>query len=232
MMYDVREWRHAFKLDPNKDISEKDLEKVCESGTDAVIIGGTDGVTLDNTLQLMSRVRRYAVPCCLEVSDPDAIAPAYDLYLIPAVLNSKNTTWITGAHHKAVKAYGEWMNWNEIVMEGYCILNPDCKAAQLAEAATGLDDDDVLAYASMAEHMFKFPVFYLEYSGTYGDPKLVEKVKTVLEDTVLFYGGGIRTAAQAAEMARAADVVVVGNVVYEDIHEAVKTVRVVKQTGL
>lgn len=232
MMYDVREWRHAFKLDPNKDISEKDLEKVCESGTDAVIIGGTDGVTLDNTLQLMSRVRRYAVPCCLEVSDPDAIAPAYDLYLIPAVLNSQNTTWITGAHHKAVKAYGEWMNWNEIVMEGYCILNPDCKAAQLAEAATGLDDDDVLAYASMAEHMFKFPVFYLEYSGTYGDPKLVEKVKTVLEDTVLFYGGGIRTAAQAAEMARAADVVVVGNVVYEDIHEAVKTVRVVKQTGL
>ncbi|AWP38836.1 MULTISPECIES: heptaprenylglyceryl phosphate synthase [Heyndrickxia] len=231
-MYDVREWRHAFKLDPNKDISEKDLEKVCESGTDAVIIGGTDGVTLDNTLQLMSRVRRYAVPCCLEVSDPDAIAPAYDLYLIPAVLNSQNTTWITGAHHKAVKAYGEWMNWNEIVMEGYCILNPDCKAAQLAEAATGLDDDDVLAYASMAEHMFKFPVFYLEYSGTYGDPKLVEKVKTVLEDTVLFYGGGIRTAAQAAEMARAADVVVVGNVVYEDIHEAVKTVRVVKQTGL
>ncbi|NWN95383.1 heptaprenylglyceryl phosphate synthase [Heyndrickxia coagulans] len=231
-MYDVREWRHAFKLDPNKDISEKDLEKVCESGTDAVIIGGTDGVTLDNTLQLMSRVRRYAVPCCLEVSDPDAIAPAYDLYLIPAVLNSQNTTWITGAHHKAVKTYGEWMNWNEIVMEGYCILNPDCKAAQLAEAATGLDDDDVLAYASMAEHMFKFPVFYLEYSGTYGDPKLVEKVKTVLEDTVLFYGGGIRTAAQAAEMARAADVVVVGNVVYEDIHEAVKTVRVVKQTGL
>ncbi|APB38577.1 MULTISPECIES: heptaprenylglyceryl phosphate synthase [Heyndrickxia] len=231
-MYDVREWRHAFKLDPNKDISEKDLEKVCESGTDAVIIGGTDGVTLDNTLQLMSRVRRYAVPCCLEVSDPDAIAPAYDLYLIPAVLNSQNTTWITGAHHKAVKAYGEWMNWNEIVMEGYCILNPDCKAAQLAEAATGLDDDDVLAYASMAEHMFKFPVFYLEYSGTYGDPKLVEKVKTVLEDTVLFYGGGIRTAAQAAEMARAADVVVVGNVVYENIHEAVKTVRVVKQTGL
>lgn len=231
-MYDVREWRHAFKLDPNKDISEKDLEKVCESGTDAVIIGGTDGVTLDNTLQLMSRVRRYAVPCCLEVSDPDAIAPAYDLYLIPAVLNSQNTTWITGAHHKAVRAYGEWMNWNEIVMEGYCILNPDCKAAQLAEAETGLDDDDVLAYASMAEHMFKFPVFYLEYSGTYGDPKLVEKVKTVLEDTVLFYGGGIRTAAQAAEMARAADVVVVGNVVYEDIHEAVKTVRVVKQTGL
>jgi putative glycerol-1-phosphate prenyltransferase len=228
----VREWRHAFKLDPNKDISEKDLEKICESGTDAVMIGGTDGVTLDNTLQLMSRVRRYAVPCCLEVSDPDAIAPAYDLYLIPAVLNSQNTTWITGAHHKAVKAYGEWMNWNEIVMEGYCILNPDCKAAQLAEAATGLDDDDVLAYASMAEHMFKFPVFYLEYSGTYGDPKLVEKVKTVLEDTVLFYGGGIRTAAQAAEMARAADVVVVGNVVYEDIHEAVKTVRVVKQTGL
>jgi putative glycerol-1-phosphate prenyltransferase len=231
-MYDVREWRHAFKLDPNNEISDNDLEKICESGTDAIIIGGTDGVTLDNTLQLMSRVRRYAVPCCLEVSNLDTITPGYDLYLIPTVLNSRSTTWITGVHHQAVKEYGELMDWNEIFMEGYCILNPDCKAARAAEADTRLDDEDVIAYARMAEHMFKLPVFYLEYSGLYGDKNLVEKVKNVLEKATLFYGGGIRTAQQAAEMAQVADVVVVGNVVYENIQEAVKTVQVVKLTEL
>ena len=49
-MYDFREWRHVFKLDPNKEISDDKLEKICESGTDAVIVGGTDGVTLENVL--------------------------------------------------------------------------------------------------------------------------------------------------------------------------------------
>ena len=31
-MYDIREWRHVFKLDPNKTISDDALEKLCESG--------------------------------------------------------------------------------------------------------------------------------------------------------------------------------------------------------
>lgn len=26
-MYDIKEWRHVFKLDPNKEISDADLEK-------------------------------------------------------------------------------------------------------------------------------------------------------------------------------------------------------------
>ena len=44
-MYDIKLWRHVFKLDPAKSITDDDLMKVCESGTDAIIIGGTDNVT-------------------------------------------------------------------------------------------------------------------------------------------------------------------------------------------
>ena len=40
-MYDINGWKHVFKLDPNKDISDEHLEQVCESGTDAIIVGGT-----------------------------------------------------------------------------------------------------------------------------------------------------------------------------------------------
>ena len=43
----------------------------------------------------------------------------------------------------------------------------------------------------MAEKMFHLPIFYLEYSGKYGDPTVVEAAKENLENTVLFYGGGI-----------------------------------------
>ncbi len=46
MNYSLHEWNHIFKLDPAKEISDEDLDAICESGTDAVIVGGTDGVTL------------------------------------------------------------------------------------------------------------------------------------------------------------------------------------------
>ena len=227
-MYDFREWRHVFKLDPNKEISEDKLEKICESGTNAVIVGGTDGVTLENVLDLMARIRRYTVPCVLEVSSIETLTPGFDLYFIPTILNSQDSQWITGLHHQAIKEFGEIMDWEEIVMEGYCILNEDCKAAQLTSANAALTLDDVKAYAMMAEKMFQLPIFYLEYSGQYGNVDLVANVKKVLNHTKLFYGGGISTLDQAAQMAQHADVIVVGNGIYENFEQALETVKSVR----
>jgi putative glycerol-1-phosphate prenyltransferase len=229
-MYDVREWRHVFKLDPSKEISDDLLEIVCESGTDAILVGGSDGVTLENVLDTMARVRRYTVPCVLEVSTMESITPGFDLYFIPSVLNSQNVEWITGLHHDAVKEYGEIMNWDEILTEGYCIVNPDCKAATVTSAKTGLTIDDIIGYARMAEKIFHLPIFYLEYSGIYGDPEVVKAVSDVLEEATFFYGGGIMNANQATEMAKWANVIVVGNAIYEDFEEAIKTVSAVKNS--
>lgn len=36
---DYQSWRHAFKLDPAKEISDEALEQLAESGTDGIIIG-------------------------------------------------------------------------------------------------------------------------------------------------------------------------------------------------
>jgi putative glycerol-1-phosphate prenyltransferase len=228
-MYNFRDWHHVFKLDPNKELSDRDLEKICESGTDAVIVGGTDGVTLENVLDLMARIRRYTVPCVLEVSNVEIVTPGFDLYFIPTILNTADAKWITGLHHQAVKEFGEIMNWDEIIMEGYCILHDECKAAKLTNANTNLSLEDVKAYAMMAEKMFQIPIFYLEYSGTFGDVNLVAEVKKTLgENTVLFYGGGISNYDQAHQMAEFADVTVVGNAVYENLDAALQTVKAVK----
>jgi putative glycerol-1-phosphate prenyltransferase len=227
-MYDFREWRHVFKLDPNKELSDEQLEKICESGTDAVIVGGTDGVTLENVLDLMARIRRYTLPCVLEVSGIETITPGFDLYFIPTILNSSEAKWITGLHHEAVKEYGEIIDWDELILEGYCIINEDCKAAKLTKAKTDVTTEDVKAYAMMAEKMFQLPIFYIEYSGKYGDVELVADVKKVLKNTTLFYGGGISTVEQAAEMAKHANVIVVGNAIYENFEQALATVKSVK----
>lgn len=227
---DYLEWRHVFKLDPAKEISDEVLEKVCESGTDVILVGGTDGITLDNVLDLLVRVRRFPVPVALEISTVESVTPGYDYYFIPTVLNSDDPKWIKNLHHEAIKEYGDIMVWEELVAEGYCILNPDCKVAKQTGANTDLSVEDVIAYARLAENFFKLPVFYVEYSGIYGDIELVRAVKNELTNTKLFYGGGITSAKQAEEMAKYADTVVVGNIIYDDLKAALATVKAVKST--
>ncbi|WP_284141386.1 MULTISPECIES: heptaprenylglyceryl phosphate synthase [unclassified Virgibacillus] len=221
------EWKHMFKLDPAKEISDEQLERVCESGTDAIIVGGTDDVTLDNVLDLLSSIRRYTVPCILEVSNMEMITPGFDHYFIPMVLNSTEKKWMMDIQHEAIKQYKDIMDWNEIFVEGYCILNESAKAFTTTNC-TLPNEMDVEAYAYMVENVFHLPIFYMEYSGTYGDPQLVEKVKGQLEETLLFYGGGIESVEQAKEMKQHADVIIVGNSLYTNFEEAIRTVDAVK----
>lgn len=228
---DYKNWRHAFKLDPAKNISDEDLERIAESGTDGIIVGGTDNITLDGVLDLLIRVRRYSVPLALEISTIESVTPGFDYYFIPTVLNSTDAKWINGIHHAALKEYGHMMNWEEIVMEGYCILNPHCKAATLTKAKPIADEDELVAYARMAEHLLQLPVFYMEYSGQYGNLEMVQAAADILHDTQLFYGGGIRHAADAEKMAQIADTVIVGNIIYEDLKAALSTVKAVKSVG-
>lgn len=224
---EINKWQHVFKLDPAKEINDKNLERICESGTDAIIVGGTDNVTLDGVLDLLYRIRRYALPCALEVSTIDAITPGFDAYFIPTVLNSQDKKWVIDIQHEAIKEFGNLIDWNELIVEGYCILNEKSKAFQKTNCMMPTDED-VVSYALMAEKFFKLPIFYIEYSGTYGDVTLVEKVKKQLNKTKLFYGGGIETLAQAKAMKQFADVIVVGNVIYSDIEAALQTVHAVK----
>lgn len=229
---DYKTWRHAFKIDPAKELSDDNLEIVAESGTDGIIIGGSDGVTVENVLDLLARFRRFSVPLALEVSNVESVTPGFDYYFIPTVLNTTDSKWFNGLHHEALREYGHMMNFDEVVTEGYCIMNPDCTAAKVTGVDGIPDEDDVQAYARMAEHLFSLPIFYLEYSGQYGDPQIVRSAKELLSNTRLFYGGGIRTVEQAKEMAAIADTVVVGNIVYDDLKAALKTVAAVKSIPL
>ncbi|RKL67331.1 geranylgeranylglyceryl/heptaprenylglyceryl phosphate synthase [Salipaludibacillus neizhouensis] len=225
-MLAYHEWKHVFKLDPNKLISDKAIEQLCESGTDAIIVGGSDGVTEENTLDLLMRVRRYSVACVLEVSNLHSVIPGFDYYLIPSVLNTRHVTWLNGLHHRALKEFGHLMNWEQVLSEGYCVLNEESKVAHLTDAKTDLENDDILAYARMTDQLFHMPIFYLEYSGTYGDPAIVKEVSDILEKAQLFYGGGIESLEQAREMAEHADTIVIGDAIYKDLKAALKTVKV------
>ncbi|MCE5254548.1 MAG: heptaprenylglyceryl phosphate synthase [Actinomycetia bacterium] len=214
-MVDYREWRRILKLDPARALSAERLDEVSSWDVDAVVVGGSGGYGFTEVFRLLTRLRRYSLPVALEVSDAETVCPGFDLYLVPMVLNSVDVDWVVGHHQAAIKRYADVMDWQRLVVEGYCILNPEATAARLSCARAGLGTDDVLAFARLAEHLLKIPIFYLEYSGAYGSPELVAAVRSVLTNTRLWYGGGIRTVEQAREMQAAADAIVVGNAVYE-----------------
>ncbi|NUU74891.1 heptaprenylglyceryl phosphate synthase [Paenibacillus xylanilyticus] len=226
----IKQWRHVFKLDPDREITDEALDLVCMSGTDAIIVGGSSGITYDNTVDLMSRVRRYELPCVLEVSDLEAVVPGFDGYLIPMVLNATDSKWMIGHHQQAIERFGYLIPWDLLIAEGYIVLNADSTVARLTGADTELTTGAAVAYAQAAERLLNLPIVYMEYSGTFGDMELVGETHRQLDRAHLIYGGGIDNPDKAAQAAQVADTVVVGNIVYSDLDKALQTVQAVKGT--
>ncbi|NLO77851.1 MAG: heptaprenylglyceryl phosphate synthase, partial [Methanomicrobiales archaeon] len=120
------------------------------------------------------------------------------------------------------------VDWSKVVPEAYIVLNPASSVAKVTGAVCDISAADVAAYAEVADQYFSFPVVYIEYSGTFGDPKVVAAAAKAISDARLFYGGGINNAEKAAEMGKYADTIVVGNAVYDDGVSALKaTVKAV-----
>lgn len=217
--------RHLFKLDPAKANTEALIQRLAEAGTDGFIIGGTDDIEAEQVHTLYQWADKTALPIFMEISEEAFIVGAADHFLVPLVLNTTNIAWFGGKHQEVIKTYHPYMPWSKIWTEGYVILNPEAKAAKHADANTDLTYDDVAAYALMAEKLFALNILYIEYSGTYGDAALVQHAKRFLKQTKLWYGGGIRNREQALEMAAVADTIIVGNVIYEDVEEAIQTAK-------
>lgn len=234
---DWRKWRHVTKLDPDKSNPYELIELVCASGTDAILIGGTQNITWKKVYSLLEAVKEVAhdrVPVCIEVSDPQAVIPGGDLYFIPVVLNTSELEWLIGAHQRMFLEMGPLVDniplEKLIVPEGYIILNSTCAAAQKAKVRANLSLEEVLSFIRVASFIYRIPLIYLEYSGVLGDLNIVREVKKVVKEVRLFYGGGIETSEQASTYSRFVDTLVVGNVIYKNPAVLKEIVMAVKET--
>ncbi|MFQ3295952.1 MAG: phosphoglycerol geranylgeranyltransferase, partial [Natrialbaceae archaeon] len=144
-----------------------------------------------------------------------------DGYFVPTVFNAGDLFWTIGAHKEWVRLDDD-IPWDKTTLEAYIVMNPDASAAKLTQADCDQNADDVAAYARVAERMFGQEIVYVEYSGTFGDPVIVEAAAGALEQSTLFYGGGIHDYDSANTMAEHADVVVVGDLVHDEGVDAVR----------
>ena len=131
---DFQSWRHVFKLDPNKPLDDSALAALIRSGTDAFLIGGTDGVDAENTFALYTRLEGCGIPLALEMSHPEQVIRGFDHYFIPTVLNAGTVDWVIGHQTRAFERYGHLFH-ADVTGQGYIVLNPDAKVAHVTEAA-------------------------------------------------------------------------------------------------
>ena len=221
-------WAHVTKLDPDKRLPPGALDGIATSGTDALMLSGTLNVTQENLRELLDLVSAYGLPLVVEPASPDcAIFEGGRPPLCPSVMNTSDARWIIGKHYAWLRNGGAsaGISW----CPGLHRPQPGLRRRAGDRGGPHLAKEDVAAFVGVADRYFRFPIVYIEYSGTYGDPDIVRAASDAIEHAILYYGGGIRSAEQAAEMGSIADTIVVGNAVYEDGVDVLRaTVRAVQ----
>lgn len=209
-----KNWAHVTKLDPDRHLGAKDIEAVASSGTDALMLSGTLNITRENMQELLLQVKDYGLPLVVEPAGPEAVLfEDVDFVFVPSVMNTTDVRWLVGKHHRWVMEQA--ITWEKVVPEAYIVLNPESSVGKVTKSVCSLQAEEVAAFTTVADQYFRFPVVYLEYSGIYGDPAVVQAASRAIDNALLYYGGGINTPEKAAEMAKYADTIVVGNAIYE-----------------
>jgi len=216
---------HMTLIDPAKQSASESGEiaaKACRAGTDAIMVGGSTGVTQENLDETVGQIKRACkLPVIYFPSGANAISRKCDAIYFMSMLNSRNVRNVSGEHARGapmIKKLGI-----EPISMGYVIVEPGMKVGEIGEAELVKRGDlnTLIGYA-IATEFFGMDLLYLEAGSGAPEPVPVPMVKAAREsvDIPLVVGGGIVTPKQAADLAAAgADIIVTGTLVENDDFE-------------
>jgi phosphoglycerol geranylgeranyltransferase len=210
---------HMTLIDPAKQSPEDAAAiagKAAEAGTDAIMVGGSTGVTQEN---LDGTVDAIKVACKLPViyfpSGANAIARRSDAIYFMSMLNSRNVRNVSGEHWRAAPVIRKL--GIEPISMGYIVVEPGMKVGEVGEADVvhRSDVSRAVGYAAATE-MFGMDLVYLEAGSGAPEPvpsKMISEVKRSVT-IPLIVGGGVSDPDKAEAVARSgADIVVTGTLV-------------------
>lgn len=222
---------HMALIDPDKqppEVAGEIARRMRDAGTDAVMIGGSTGVTSENLGKTARAIKECSgLPTIYFPGGPEAMSPEVDSIFFMSLMNSTDLKWVIGAQVYAAP-YIKKLNIETLPM-GYIIIEPGMKVGEVGKADPIKHDeiDKAVSYA-LACQMYGMDFAYLEAgsgAGTPVPPEMISAVKTAI-DIPLIIGGGIRTP-EAAEAARkaGADIIVTGTFIEQcDDNERLKAV--------
>lgn len=207
---------HMALIDPDKQSPEEAAEiakRMLAAGSDAVLIGGSTGVTSENLSATAKAIKdATGLMTILFPGGAEALSSDIDAILFMSMLNSTDLKYVIGSQvyaAPAIKKLGI-----EAIPMGYVIVEPGMKVGQVGKAVPVKKNDDRTAVAyALAAQMLGMDLVYFE-AGSGADtpvaPSMIRAIKQAVDIPVII-GGGIRTPEAAAAAREAgADIIVTG----------------------
>uniref|UniRef100_A0A7C2VE26 Geranylgeranylglyceryl phosphate synthase n=1 Tax=Ignisphaera aggregans TaxID=334771 RepID=A0A7C2VE26_9CREN len=227
---------HFTLVDPEKirdlDQLRSTLKQLVDAGTDAIMIGGSLQVYLDEVTAIAKVIEELGKPSIIFPGSVAMVSPYADAILFISLLNSENPYHIIGAQVIAapiIKKYGL-----EVLPTGYIVvgsLNTSVSFMGRARPVPRNKPAIAAAHALAAKYMGMKFVYLEAGSGAKKcvPPQMVALVKKAVEETFVIVGGGIRDPEKAVALTNAgADIIVTGTIVEKDINKAVAIVSKIK----
>ena len=210
---------HMTLIDPAKQSPEESGDialKASRAGTDAIMVGGSTGVTSENLDETISKIKsKVKLPVIYFPSGANAISRQCDAIYFMSMLNSRNVKNITREHAKGAPVIKKLQI--EPISMGYVIVEPGMKVGEVGEAdCVRRGDCDTLVGYALTTELFGMDLLYLEAGSGAPEPvppTMIRAVRDCVKIPILV-GGGIVTPEQAKAVAAAgADIVVTGTIV-------------------
>jgi len=208
----------AVLFDPDK-LSGKKLSgaaAACEdAGADFAFVGSSL-LTRDNLDSCIKTIRKkFRKPIVLFPGNTLQVTKQADAILFLSLISGRNAEMLIGNHVIAAPMLRQ--SSLETIPTGYMLIEsgvPTSVSYMSNSTPIPRDKTDIAASTAMAGEMLGLKVMYLDAGSGAKEPLSSEIIKAVRKNTgvPVIAGGGIRSAALAAEKCKAgADVIVVGN---------------------
>jgi len=210
---------HMTLLDPDKQAPAEAAAlsfEAAAAGTDAIMIGGSTGVTQNKVDATVLAIKEAAkVPVILFPASAANLSPHADALYFMSLLNSRDPRLIIGEQRLAAPVVRAW--GLETIPMAYLVIEPGMRAGEVGDAELiSRKNPTVAVQYALAAQLLGMKLVYLEAGSGAPEPvpdRLIRAVREAIEIPVVV-GGGIRTpeAAKAATHA-GADIVVTGTIV-------------------
>lgn len=230
---------HITLIDPEKVTVEqttKIVESSAQSGTAAIMIGGSTFVSQQHLDDVLKAIRAAVeIPTILFPNNITGISRYADAIWFMSLLNSVDPYFLVGAQilgAPLVKKYGL-----EPISMGYVIVGDGGTAGIVGKAIpVPYNKPELAAAHALAGQYLGMRFIYLEGGSGAKNPVPPEMIRSVksLIDSTLIVGGGIKTREQALTAVSAgADIIITGNLIessnserkVSDIIDGIKSVR-------